>query len=99
MTAGHRPMRDTHTGKRVCGATKAEKHTLTCTPNADGLTHSGKCSVCGYAAAAESHSFDQSSMNTAKSAECGAYLVGGVQRPAVRYADQRHRSGQATAAR
>ena len=48
----------THTGKCVCEATAKENHTPTYTPNADGLTHSGKCGVCGYAAAAESHNFD-----------------------------------------
>lgn len=37
---------NTHTGTCACGATKTEDHTLTCTPNADGLTHSTKCSVC-----------------------------------------------------
>ena len=65
---------ENHTFACACGATKAEKHTLTCTPNADGLTHSGKCSVCGYAAAAGSHSFDQTD-EYGKKCECGAYLA------------------------
>ena len=65
---------NTHTGTCACGATKTEDHTLTCTPNADGLTHSTKCSVCGYAAAAESHNFDQTDKYGKKCA-CGAYLA------------------------
>ena len=64
----------THTGTCACGATKTENHTLTCTPNADGLTHSTKCSVCGYAAAAENHNFDQTD-EYGKKCECGAYLA------------------------
>ena len=65
---------NTHTGTCACGATKTEDHTLTCTPNADGLTHSTKCSVCGYAAAAESHNFDQTD-HYGKKCACGAYLA------------------------
>lgn len=65
---------NTHTGTCACGATKTEGHTLTCTPNADGLTHSTKCSVCGYTAAAESHDFNQTD-NYGKKCACGAYLV------------------------
>ena len=65
---------NTHTGTCACGATKTEGHTLTCTPNADGLTHSTKCSVCGYTAAAESHNFDQTD-NYGKKCACGAYLA------------------------
>ena len=65
---------NTHTGTCACGATKTEGHTLTCTPNADGLTHSTKCSVCGYAAAAENHNFDQTDGYDKKCA-CGAYLA------------------------
>lgn len=65
---------NTHTGTCVCGATKTEDHTLTCTPNVDGLTHSTKCSVCGYTAAAESHNFDQTD-DYGKKCACGAYLV------------------------
>jgi len=64
----------THTGTCACGATKTENHTLTCTPNADGLTHSTKCSVCGYAAAAENHNFNQTD-EYGKKCECGAYLA------------------------
>ena len=64
----------THTGKCVCGAESTEKHTLALTPNADDLTHSGKCGVCGYAAAAESHNFDQTD-EYGKKCECGAYLA------------------------
>ena len=64
----------THTGKCVCGAESTEKHTLACTPNPDGLTHSTKCSVCGYAAAAENHNFDQTD-EYGKKCECGAYLA------------------------
>lgn len=65
---------NTHTGTCACGATKTENHTLTCTPNADGLTHSGKCSVCGYTAAAESHDFNQTD-HYGKKCACGAYLA------------------------
>ena len=65
---------NTHTGTCACGATKTEGHTLTCTPNADGLTHSTKCSVCGYTAAAESHDFNQTD-NYGKKCACGAYLA------------------------
>ena len=65
---------NTHTGTCACGATKTENHTLTCTPNADGLTHSGKCGVCGYTAAAENHNFDQTDGYDKKCA-CGAYLA------------------------
>ena len=64
----------THTGKCVCGAESTEKHTLALTPNADDLTHSGKCGVCGYAAAAESHNFDQTD-EYGKKCACGAYLA------------------------
>ena len=64
----------THTGKCVCGAESTEKHTLALTPNADDLTHSGKCGVCGYAAAAESHNFDQTD-EYGKKCECGAHLA------------------------
>ena len=64
----------THTGKCVCGAESTEQHTLALTPNADDLTHSGKCGVCGYAAAAESHNFDQTD-EYGKKCECGAYLA------------------------
>ena len=64
----------THTGKCVCEATAKENHTPTYTPNADGLTHSTKCSKCGYAAAAESHNFDQTDKYGKKCA-CGAYLA------------------------
>ena len=45
-----------------------------CTPNVDGLTHSTKCSVCGYTAAAESHNFVQTD-EYGKKCECGAYLA------------------------
>ena len=65
---------NTHTGTCACGATKTEDHTLTCTPNADGLTHSTKCSVCGYTAAAENHNFDQTD-GYGKKCACGAYLA------------------------
>ena len=65
---------NTHTGTCACDATKTEGHTLTCTPNADGLTHSTKCSVCGYTAAAESHDFNQTD-NYGKKCACGAYLA------------------------
>ena len=65
---------NTHTGTCACGATKTEDHTLTCTPNVDGLTHSTKCSVCGYTAAAESHDFNQTD-NYGKKCACGAYLA------------------------
>ena len=65
---------NTHTGTCACGATKTENHTLTCTPNDDGLTHSSKCSVCGYAAAAESHDFNLTD-NYGKKCACGAYLA------------------------
>ena len=65
---------NTHTGTCACGATKTEDHTLTCTPNVDGLTHSTKCSVCGYTAAAESHNFDQTD-DYGKKCACGAYLA------------------------
>ena len=65
---------NTHTGTCACGATKTEDHTLTCTPNADGLTHSTKCSVCGYTAAAESHDFNQID-GYGKKCACGAYLA------------------------
>ena len=65
---------NTHTGTCACGATKTEDHTLTCTPNADGLTHSTKCSVCGYTAAAESHNFNQTD-DYGKKCACGAYLA------------------------
>lgn len=65
---------NTHTGTCACGATKTENHTLTCTPNADGLTHSGKCGVCGYTAAAENHNFDQTDGYDKKCAY-GAYLA------------------------
>ena len=65
---------NTHTGTCACGATKTEDHTLTCTPNADGLTHSTKCSVCSYTAAAESHNFDQTD-GYGKKCACGAYLA------------------------
>lgn len=65
---------NTHTGTCACGATKTEDHTLTCTPNADGLTHSTKCSVCGYAAAVERHNFDQTD-GYGKKCACGAYLA------------------------
>ena len=65
---------NTHTGTCACGATKTENHTLTCTPNADGLTHSTKCSVCGYTAAVESHNFNQTDDYGTKCA-CGAYLA------------------------
>ena len=65
---------NTHTGTCACGATKTEGHTLTCTPNADGLTHSTKCSVCGYTAAAESHDFNQTD-HYGKKCACGAYLA------------------------
>ena len=64
----------THTGKCVCEATAKENHTPTYTPNADGLTHSTKCSKCGYAAAAESHNFDQAD-EYGKKCACGAYLA------------------------
>lgn len=65
---------NTHTGTCACGATKTEDHTLTCTPNADGLTHSTKCSVCGYTAAVERHNFDQTDGYSKKCAY-GAYLA------------------------
>ena len=65
---------NTHTGTCACGATKTEDHTLTCTPNADGLTHSTKCSVCGYTAAVERHNFDQTG-GYGKKCACGAYLA------------------------
>ena len=65
---------NTHTGTCACGATKTEGHTLTCTPNADGLTHSTKCSVCGYAAAVERHNFNQTD-HYGKKCACGAYLA------------------------
>lgn len=65
---------NTHTGTCACGATKTENHTLTCTPNADGLTHSTKCSVCGYTAAVERHNFDQTD-GYGKKCACGAYLA------------------------
>ena len=65
---------NTHTGTCACGATKTEDHTPTCTPNADGLTHSTKCSVCGYTAAAENHNFDQTD-GYGKKCACGAYLA------------------------
>ena len=65
---------NTHTGTCACGATKTEDHTLTCTPNADGLTHSTKCSVCGYTAAVERHNFNQTD-HYGKKCACGAYLA------------------------
>ena len=65
---------NTHTGTCACGATKTEDHTLTCTPNDDGLTHSSKCSVCGYAAAAVNHDFTTDDQFGKKCA-CGAYLA------------------------
>lgn len=65
---------NTHTGTCACGATKTENHTLTCTPNADGLTHSGKCGVCGYTAEVERHNFDKTD-EYGKKCECGAYLA------------------------
>ena len=65
---------NTHTGTCACGATKTEDHTLTCTPNADGLTHSTKCSVCGYTAAVERHNFDQTD-GYGKKYAYGAYLA------------------------
>ena len=65
---------NTHTGTCACGATKTEDHTLTCTPNADGLTHSTKCSVCGYTAAVERHNFDQTD-GYGKKCACSAYLA------------------------
>ena len=65
---------NTHTGTCVCGAESTEQHTLTCTPNADGLTHSTKCSVCGYTAAVERHNFDQTG-GYGKKCACGAYLA------------------------
>ena len=65
---------NTHTGTCACGATKTEDHTLTCTPNADGLTHSTKCSVCGYTAEVERHNFDKTD-EYGKKCECGAYLA------------------------
>ena len=64
----------THTGKCVCEATAKENHTPTYTPNADGLTHSTKCSKCGYTAAVESHNFNQTD-NYGKKCACGAYLA------------------------
>lgn len=65
---------NTHTGTCACGATKTENHTLTCTSNADGLTHSGKCGVCGYTAEVERHNFDKTD-EYGKKCECGAYLA------------------------
>ena len=65
---------NTHTGTCACGATKTENHTLTCTPNADGLTHSTKCGVCGYTAEVERHNFDKTD-EYGKKCECGAYLA------------------------
>ena len=64
----------THTGKCVCEATAKENHTPTYTPNADGLTHSTKCSKCGYTAAVESHNFNQTD-DYGKKCACGAYLA------------------------
>ncbi len=46
-----------HTGTCVCGETKTEAHKLELTPNADGVTHSKKCSICDYTAASEAHDF------------------------------------------
>ena len=46
-----------HTGTCVCGETKTEAHTLELTPNANGKTHSEKCSICDYAVASEVHDF------------------------------------------
>ena len=64
----------THTGKCVCEATAKENHTPTYTPNADGLTHSTKCSKCGYTAAVESHNFNQTD-DYGKKCACGVYLA------------------------
>ena len=65
---------ENHTFACACGATKTENHTLTCTPNADGLSHSTECSVCGYTAAAERHNFNQTD-DYGKKCACGAYLA------------------------
>ena len=64
----------THTGKCVCEATAKENHTPTYTPNADGLTHSTKCSKCGYTAEVERHNFNQTD-HYGKKCACGAYLA------------------------
>ena len=50
---------NTHTGTCACGATKTEGHTLTCTPNADGLTHKTSCKYCGWTSADEKHTFGE----------------------------------------
>lgn len=65
---------DTHTGTCVCGATSTENHTLTLAPNADGLTHSTKCSKCGYATAAENHDFNKV-IDSYKICDCGVSLA------------------------
>ena len=49
----------THTGTCACGATKTENHTLTCTPNPDGLTHKTSCKHCGWTSDDEKHTFGE----------------------------------------
>ena len=66
---------ENHTFACACGATSTENHTLTLAPNDDGLTHSSKCSVCGYATAAETHDFSSTDEFGNKKCACGVHLA------------------------
>ena len=47
-----------HVGMCVCGATPRAVHNYGKKPNADGLTHTEKCIVCGYMGKTDNHAFD-----------------------------------------
>lgn len=47
-----------HVGTCVCGARHQSVHNYGKNPNADGLTHTEKCIVCGYTGKTDNHVFD-----------------------------------------
>lgn len=47
-----------HVGACVCGARHQSVHNYGKNPNADGLTHTEKCIVCGYTGKTDNHVFD-----------------------------------------
>ena len=73
---------ENHTFACVCGATSTENHTLTSTPNADGLTHKISCKRCGWTSADEKHTFGENGdcvCGIGKSAEYGGQEYASLQ--------------------
>ena len=73
---------ENHTFACVCGATSTEKHTLTSTPNDDGLTHKISCKRCGWTSADEKHTFGENGdcvCGRGKSAEYGGQEYASLQ--------------------